>query len=337
MGELATVPKPSAAGCPTPRPHATPPPTPGVIDHTAYPQIMDVVFASAPRAALLSLRATSRTYRARVDALLSRHLALTDADLRSALGPRVPPSTPEVLDCFAHFALQPAPHVFDAAGAPILRMRDGPLAVIDCVAPATVVVFGWHRRNEPPEAKWVLLGGSRRASPVEHCTTVRKVVIVIDGVPDYTCYAKGMVRAWPSIADITVVYAPQAPASGGVSLDTKIGNILYEMVPRVRWGGGLRLTFVNAAAMPAGAFPAAGRVSWWATDLLGENQEACKAEDVCLRHMVERATLQEYVEAVRAKFPLAEGAIRFLSLEEYERELGPEAFALETDPDFVLR
>ncbi|BEJ13094.1 hypothetical protein CspHIS471_0302680 [Cutaneotrichosporon sp. HIS471] len=310
---------------------------------------MDAIFASAPPQTLVVLRATCRTYHTRANTILGRHLALSDTELRSALGPRVPlhlnHNSPQVLDCFAHYALQPAVHVYHAAGTPILRMRDGPLAVIDIIAPSTVIVFGWQRIE--PEKRWVILGGApRRASPVEHCSTVRKVVVVIDGVPDYTCYAQGMVGAWPSIRDITVIYVPKSPVQKvgkAVSLDDKIGSILYEMRARIELieqkDSDLRLTLVNADSMPSNAFPCNGRVSGWAYLIHRTGSRTSRGKEG-MRDWDGRfkcPTLRHYVQVARdAHGPVVDDAIRFLSLDEYETELGSEAFALETDPTFVL-
>ncbi|WOO81800.1 uncharacterized protein LOC62_04G005321 [Vanrija pseudolonga] len=46
------------------------------IDHTAYPAIMDDIIAYAPMQALFKLRLTSKAFRARVDALVGRHVLL---------------------------------------------------------------------------------------------------------------------------------------------------------------------------------------------------------------------------------------------------------------------
>ncbi|GMK58080.1 hypothetical protein CspeluHIS016_0501120 [Cutaneotrichosporon spelunceum] len=307
------------------------------LDHMAYPQIMDAIFASSSPGALIVLRATCTAYRTRANVILNRHLALSDTSLRSALGPCVPVPVlrPEVLDCFAHWSLHPGPHVYAAAGTPTLRMRDGPLSVIDIIAPATVIVFGWERIER--EKRWVMVGSAPSASPVEHCTTVRKVVVVIDGVPDYTCYARGMVRAWPSIRDITVIYVPKPPlraAGSAVTLDSKVGRILYEMRGHVEVQEvGLRLTFVNADAMPPDAFPDAGLVDCWARDMVKSGPSKCDEWNWGPRER----TLRDYVAVARkAHGPVVDEVVRFLSLDEYEHELGPEAFALETDPEFVL-
>ncbi|CAK9783662.1 hypothetical protein CC85DRAFT_292081 [Cutaneotrichosporon oleaginosum] len=322
-----------------------------VIDHTAYPQIMDIIFGAASGPLLVAFRATCRTYRDRVKAVLAKHLALTDTHLLSALSrtPHRPCFPPAALDCFEHFALQPSPHVADAAGAPILRIRDAPLTVIDAIAPSTVVVYGWLRPKgeELPEARLMMLGSSRRRSPVEHCSTVRKVVIVIDGVPNYTCYANGMVSAWPSITDITVLYVPKEPAtphgkqcsgSDFITLDTKFGNILCEVFPPNRSRtANPRLTLVNADAIPVGSFPSYGRVGHWARSCF--NPLVARGpynDDNMLRPMSDN-TLRKYVHVVHQSRVDVYDTIRFLSLDEYEAEVGAEAFALETDPTFALR
>ncbi|CAK9780310.1 hypothetical protein CC85DRAFT_300187 [Cutaneotrichosporon oleaginosum] len=49
-----------------------------MLDHSAYPDILDAIFAYADLCALLALRAASRSFRDRVDAVLAQHLVFRD-------------------------------------------------------------------------------------------------------------------------------------------------------------------------------------------------------------------------------------------------------------------
>lgn len=62
-----------------PSPH---PPTPTVIDHLAFPQIIDAIVAHASPPSLRALRAVSSEYKRRVDAILFHHVIIsTNADI----------------------------------------------------------------------------------------------------------------------------------------------------------------------------------------------------------------------------------------------------------------
>lgn len=58
-----------------------------ILDAAAYPHILDGIFASASREALLALRSVNRAFQLRADALLVHHLALAvDPESRAILG-----------------------------------------------------------------------------------------------------------------------------------------------------------------------------------------------------------------------------------------------------------
>lgn len=58
-------------------PPSTPPPT-VVLDHLSYPHIMDLIVAYAPNESRFALRAASREYKLRMDALLCSHIKINN-------------------------------------------------------------------------------------------------------------------------------------------------------------------------------------------------------------------------------------------------------------------
>ncbi|WOO81720.1 uncharacterized protein LOC62_04G005240 [Vanrija pseudolonga] len=72
--------------------------THAVIDHTAFPYILDLIFSQADYASLLKWRLTSRGFRARADRLLFSHVILTRDLYRGvSLGPGSTSTSPPIL------------------------------------------------------------------------------------------------------------------------------------------------------------------------------------------------------------------------------------------------
>lgn len=158
-----------------PPPMASPKPGAVVIDHHAFPHIMDQIMAVASHGALLSLRAASKAYRKQVDDCLARHLVFDGkhAALRAAEGrhPGLAPTPgggvarPELLANtsvvdFVRVGSVDAPNLLemsDLVGATTLRTWSESCLDLATLLPAiaTLVVFTWP--HPPPfseEVRW---------------------------------------------------------------------------------------------------------------------------------------------------------------------------------------
>jgi hypothetical protein len=307
-----------------------------MLDHTAYPAVIDAILRVAPVDTLLALRTASREFRARVDAALAQHLQCEWYEVRTTRGGRHPAfwalcTQPQVPRPGGHYSL-PKPlgdasllgdwmptriDALDVVGQqsiyPLLlltpRLKPTTARLWVCGTPTdvdaplaldaeTIVVMG--RPLGPPGPLPV-----HEEPAVALTTRVRRVVYHL--TDKYAANAALFRQIEPRAAvlrDFEIVVI----VSG---LNRRGGFLLWEIAHLQRDHPHLRITVVNPPAGPMAAYP--GPVS------SQELAVRCGSFREWARAVVER-------EPGRAAF---EEQWSFYSFEAYERQVGARRCALE--------
>lgn len=195
-----------------------------MLDHLAYPHIIDAVFASSDSGALLALRSASHGFRERADARLFAHVAVHVADdttyLRSPLAPAV--NLPSL----------PFPLVASAREQLALSAKLKHTLIVDLHSPIPVDYTAWFRtfdlvrRVDPlagagfllPAKTYVeyldLRGGSRRDAAVGDWLTeipdgVRRTVLHLTWTRGCSEQVRRMGRVYlPRGVDVVILLEP---------------------------------------------------------------------------------------------------------------------------------
>ncbi|BEJ13096.1 hypothetical protein CspHIS471_0302700 [Cutaneotrichosporon sp. HIS471] len=318
--------------------------SPTVIDHQAFPHLVDKIISFSPHNCLLALRGASRAIRSRVDGVLAQHLIYPEYmmgerpspflvaprsrhPLMSPFGPSAgrdfeavcnlfPPNTPKVVDFKYLSSSQKGAMV---ARAPTIRCWHVPYRVIKTHRPRTYVLFGWPLPGNPVLVDWPFFVMLPWDPPRWSVPT--RVVFNIDITPRYKTWLCSQVENWSTVSELVVVFAQRPPGLPKPDLVDPIKEIagLVHIWWRTRK---FKITFVNIGIIAAADLdisPIASAVA-----------EHCSPFDA--------TTVQECFEHLGAQFAQESPVkLEFLTLEEYKAVVGPKQFYIETDEHYVLR
>lgn len=259
-----------------------------MLDHTAYPDIIDQIFLYADLPALLTLRAASDSFRKRVDAQLGGHLVCREDRISPASSKGWHPaflalrvgntsSLERLLPLFAHtvcldidarpdFPAYPGLAVAVGAFTALRTLRIRPCARLEddspslALTPQTAIV----RTPWPPHPS----SGFPITEAAHHVLSARRVVYNVD--PSQPAFPSLLARALSTpladgkvlgLRELVVVFLPPSSpiidARDRAVLRTIITKALEAADPEEPPDNGdaLHLTFVNIAEVPADCIP----------------------------------------------------------------------------------
>lgn len=312
------------------------------LDHTAFPHIVDAVFACADRAALLILRRVSRPFRSAADTHLAKHLmctwtsiettdgrhpALRSSHARICAMPATAAAEGDVVSSLPWFSTRTSGVVdfgdmFTPRSISLLPAHTGTVRVwlssfmhnpAITTAADTIVVLGWPRTPtigcvyEP----WVVL---------RPCTS--KVVYHVN--TRYRAHSELLAQLRApgcegGLRELVVIVSPAHPPPRPWECAPLL-HFLRCVVAAARRRPGMRVTIVNPTALPL-MFPSDGSV------VFGDDGDAPYARD-----------FGEYVRRMVGEGEGEKGnppGWSFTSLEEYEARVGGRQFALEMGTSVV--
>lgn len=337
----------------SPPPESTLQPSPCVIDHTAYPAIMDLIVDSAPYASLLVLRATCKTYCDRIGEGAHVYLAVSNKRpfFRNSSGRQVPladillaRSSIRALDDFASLtAVEPA--LFPSLK--VVRLWYGQVRYLKITRdnPRTYVLFCWRAEHEEIALPWPYILHSDLKTVIESDFSVSqlpspgglqppglsKLILNVDCRPWFAQYFTPLGKVkWINLSEVTVVFHE----SHGHGPETDVPcdkhhlahaiTRLFHAILRawVASAGTFRATIVYAQAVPASTF---GRSAFetFPAKATGTPSPTFTTVQECF----------EFGSRHVAKPPTFE----YLSMKEYEQKVGRIQFLLNTDEAYRLK
>jgi hypothetical protein len=353
------------------------PPSPTAIDHSAYPHIMDMIFAAAPHASLLALRGASSAFRDRVDEMLALHLSITPEDTRSVLG-RHPAFHPDnrnynyetvVVDCHNIAPLDgtPAPgsHVYLGRGAEMLRLYTTSSCLFGIIKAPWVVNFlspeygcrplqpsrygpqwqAWSRRSPSWSRPSDAFESREDTGPfLEQVTHVFPPSSDLNSLE----YA-GTYEPWRPQSEVFLFLMDELEEYEGLSFEYCFPDFFYGSARK-------RYTIVNADAVKFREYSRlreeAAPHDEYESESSSLREEAAPDDESESSPLHEEAasddesessplreeatphdesvwtTLKDYLELRRGC------QLKYITVKEYQDDVGPLAFKLETDPDF---
>lgn len=315
---------------------------------------MEKIWSYAPYASLMALRRVNTAFHQRADYILSRHIAVNGrwGQLSSIRG-RLPGmltayrgsgsvgawpwddrvfSGVEAVDIFVlecgYAACDELAHHLRNVGT--IRLWPRGTGGLWAFQPETFVVFTWPAppipsrlpdRLQHPAAITLSDRGSRRVRKVP--SRVRKVIINLSIDPCLGINLKSRQLTYPTITDIVIIFRQSPPRQ-----DMAKCNILREVLNIFRTAlmapPDTKFTFVNSHIVQ---YP---NVALLDTKIVEDIQfyfPEVKTEDCLSLETLARAVTPE----------VGRDCFRFLTLDEYEAEVGPEQYRLETQESYSLR
>ncbi|BEJ13093.1 hypothetical protein CspHIS471_0302670 [Cutaneotrichosporon sp. HIS471] len=311
-------------------------PSVGVIDHLAYPQIIDSIFERAPYESLLALRGASAAFLHRTDSILSTHLKITVTDTRSALGavpafstllplsaPRFDHAT-QVIDFFDIFDL-PIFKVSHATPAyppnswRILRfrLRNDSVTLIDELRPKSLIVFGQILDLHDSAVRILSVLDRLNPPPDDAVHQLAKITLVLYS---QRWVSRSVLSLIPNVEELVVIFKLARENFEPFDFQMEVQLVFSRVLAAIQSSRNIQVTLVNASSIPHDVlYPQTFRL----------RRSECDVDIGC-------ATVDDYVEAMR-RSPRFPDHVRSLTLEEYECQVGSHRFKLETDPSYVMR
>jgi hypothetical protein len=322
---------------------------PSYIDHTAFPHIVDAVFAFADRPALFALRAASRSFRTAADAHLATHLVCGWASVETPAGrlPALADIHARVCELSADapvrgvpvpWASSPALAAPNSTPAPPAASASAPAVVDfgDMFTPRSLSLLPAHTRTlrvwlssfmhnpaiTTPSDTVVVLGWPRTPTIgtlyepwVALRPTTKRVVYHIS--TRYRAHSELLAQLRSSdggVEELTVIVSGTRPAPKAGECASLLLHFLRCVVAAARRRPSMRINIVNTAALPQ-LFPSEGSV------VFGDDAVAPFVR-----------TFAEYVKGVLGEEEEGRRAAenwRFRSLQEYRADVGERQYALE--------